>query len=391
MQTYLDTTVSDTMDICLLDSINKWSKIKPVWVNTHKPLTPEQFKNSAPIGEGYLYGVQLRFMSMNIAEIHDSDFPYQRPVDYYRLTDLYGYDKDATADISHRLGFEVIYRDIGTTSQVHIDVDYSGTNTTGLPVKEVLKDSLNASGATDEEAFANVYPFILVGDYMCALAASKDTISGEYIIDPICTDGEWKDTFYCDFGKLHDTYGLELGEAQVSILLVGTYPNTPDMQTYLDGEWHNMGGMDTVVLSRPFFPCPPVTGRLIEVEDYYRYAKRAQANISGSNTRLIIVLTWPDGTPTETTYYKITAKVGRMGVPVTKTSMFLPSGMSIIEGFSWEEFGLVIMDGQEVTEIYVDVYTNLYGVDEADQSLWTTGVGVENGSVIAGMVDASQE
>lgn len=343
LQTYLNTTENDVARICLLPSINKWSKVKPVPYNSYVTLTNEQRKNAGGHTDGYLYGVRIRFLSTNFSEIHTTGFEYAKPYDYFRLDDFYGYDKDATADVSCYLGFETIYRDVLTTSTVYIDVDYLGNNTTGIPIKNELKSSLSMSGATDAEAFSYVYPFILVDDYLCALAAMKDNISGEYIIDPICKEGTWKRMFYCDFGKLHDTYGLALGDVKVSILLVGTYNADTVMAPYLDGEWHDMGGVNAVVLSRPFYPCPPETGMTLEVKDFGKYAPDiilsmpTTAGVRGFNIGYAFA-----STPTDQVVVNYSVKIKpTAGTPVTNSFTYTPGGTNIAAiGVSWTALGM---------------------------------------------------
>ena len=257
--------------------INKWSKHKWVRSTSTSPLTEAERKNASGNGDGtYLYGVRVRFSSTKLDEVHDSGFDYARPTGapyLFRIGDGDGYDHKAKPDVNYSLGFSTIYRDLSTGSEtdidnqdsVYIDVDYQGINTTGLPIKGIIGEALGmGEGTADSQIFSQVYPFILVDGYLCAM--------GNYLqggaVTPLYYQDSWYNRFIASFGKLHNTHGLELGNAKVSVLLVGTFSNDSLMTEYLDGEWHSVTGLDEVVLSRPFYPCPPETGRLLEVKDF---------------------------------------------------------------------------------------------------------------------------
>lgn len=342
LQTYLGTTIADVKTICLLESINKWSKRKPVRVAQDESLTDAQFKSAGgSAGTGYAYSVRVRYISTtSLANLHDWTFDYARPNDYYRLDDFYGYDKNATADVSGEFTTEA-YRDMADNFHVLIDVDYQRTNTTGIPVKDLIKEELSMSGSTDATAFGYVYAFLLVGDYMCAM---KNGLTNS--VTPICNNGTWYTDFYGSLSALNAISQIPLGTSTpFSVALIRVMANDSIMRPWLDGAWRAIGGISGSQVTSVFaYPLPNAVGSYLNVKEIGRFAPNLtlQLPTQAYSTGFSVNYTFEE-TPVEDVIidFNVTLKPDNITSVKSYTHEIDTGGyIPIAPSWSWTDFGL---------------------------------------------------
>lgn len=370
LQRYLNTSIADVKLLCLLASINKWSKKKPVRVAQYASLTEAQFKSAG--GSGYMYGVRARYLSTTtLADLHSFTYDYERPNDYYRLDDFYGYDKDAKADVSGTLPDEA-YRDLlGFT--VLVDVDYLRTNTTGIPIMDLMKEELSMSGATDEAAFSYIYPFLLVGGYMCCLknARTGDNDYGDSQITPICHNGVWYSDFIADIQALNAISTIPLGTSTpFTVFLMRVMANDPITTPWLDGAWRAISGIGgSQVTSVYAYPLPNAVGRYLTVKDAFEYPPQLMftmpttANSRGFNIGYAFA-----STPKEDVIVNYSVRVTpTAGTPVTGSFTYTPGGTNLASiGVSWTALGMVGAPASG-TLLQVDITATYYYSSDPNQ------------------------
>lgn len=332
LQTYLNTAVSDTMDICLLSSINKWSKIKPVRVSTEASLTEAQFKAATgDYGSGYAYGVRVRYIhTSSFGDLHDWTFDYGKPNNYYRLDDFYGYDKDAAPDIDGSVATE-FYRDASSASSLYVNI---GRNSTGVPIIDIVKESMSMSGATDKEAFSHIYPFIFVGDHICALQNSLTNS-----VTPIVYNGAWYTDYTVDLEALNEISEIPLGnETPFTLFLVEVGVSNTEFEPYLDGNWVEIGGISSsTLLTVPVYPIPNATGIYPEIKELgiappdMTLIMPTSANIRGFSVNYTFA-----SAPTQDVIMNITARVTpSVGTSTLSYTHDIDASLQIAPSFSW--------------------------------------------------------
>ena len=339
LQTYLGTTIADVKTICLLESINKWSKKKPVRVAQYESLTDAQFKSArGDYGSGYSYGVRVRYIhTTNFGDLHNWTFDYGRPNDYYRLDDFYGYDKDAAPDIDGTLP-DTFYRDVSASTSVYINIE---RNAVGVPILDIVKESMAMSGATDEDAFSHIYPFLLVGDYMCALTNVRVGA-----ITPIVYNNAWYTDFQVDMEALRTLTTLPLGRTTpFTLFIVEVGVTNTQFNSYLNGEWINIGSVTNAqLLAVPVFPLPNAVGIYPEVKDFGLYPPTItlQLPTTASSRGFSVNYTFEE-TPVEDVIinFNVTLKPDNL-TSVKSYTHEIDTGdfIPIAPSWSWSDFGL---------------------------------------------------
>lgn len=325
LQTYLGSTSGDVKTLCTLPSINKWSRNKPIEYNTYELLTPQQRKEGQKYASGYVWGVKIRG-NTRLETIHDFTFDYDKPTTYFRLMDFIGYDKNATADVSGLELSEKIYKDLpGHQYRVNIYID--NNNTTGVSVKNALKDALAMSGAEDSVAFKNIYPVLVLDGKACAMRNTS-----EHKVTPIYYNNAWQISFEANVQTVLESYAKGTA-VRMSIGLVAHEAGASASGIDISGNWFDLFGM---VYSDPVFPMPGLVCLNKTVEQYYNDLGCAITSLSGNPTYLYFNFAF-ENEPDTSVEMVFTADRG--GAPASVNYEHKPGIIQIAPRITWRELG----------------------------------------------------
>lgn len=325
LQTYLGSTSGDVKTLCTLPSINKWSRNKPIEYNTYELLTPQQRKEGQKYASGYVWGVKIRG-NTRLETIHDFTFDYDKPTTYFRLMDFIGYDKNATADVSGLELSEKIYKDLpGYQYRVNIYID--NNNTTGVSVKNALKDALAMSGAEDSVAFKNIYPVLVLDGKACAMRNTS-----EHKVTPIYYNNAWQISFEANVQTVLESYAKGTA-VRMSIGLVAHEADASASGIDISGNWFDLFGM---VYSDPVFPMPGLVCLNKTVEQYYNDLVCTITSLSGNPTYLYFDFKF-ENEPDTSVEMVFTANRG--GVPASVNYEYKPGTIQIAPRITWKDLG----------------------------------------------------
>lgn len=324
LQTYLGSTSGDVKTLCTLPSINKWSRNKPIEYNTYELLTPQQRKVGQKYASGYVWGVKIRG-NTRLETIHDFTFDYDKPTTYFRLMDFIGYDKNATADVSGLELSEKIYKDLpGYQYRVNIYID--NNNTTGVSVKNALKDALAMSGAEDSVAFKNIYPVLVLDGKACAMRNTS-----EHKVTPIYYNNAWQISFEADVQTVLESYH----KGTAVRMTVGLVAHTDDGSASgidVSGNWFDASG----IYSDPVFPTPNLLCINKTVEQYYNDLGCTITSLSGDPTHLAFDFTF-DNAPDTAVEMVFTANMN--GVPSSVNYVYEEGVLKLLPRVTWKSLG----------------------------------------------------
>lgn len=323
LQTYLGSTSGDVKTLCTLPSINKWSRNKPIEYNTYELLTPQQRKEGQKYASGYVWGVKIRG-NTRLETIHDFTFDYDKPTTYFRLMDFIGYDKNATADVSGLELSEKIYKDLpGYQYRVNIYID--NNNTTGVSVKNALKDALAMSGAEDSVAFKNIYPVLVLDGKACAMRNTS-----EHKVTPIYYNNAWQISFEANVQTVLESYA----KGTAVRMTIGLVAHEVGSASGIDvsGNWFDCG----MIYSDPVFPVPGLLCINKIVEQYYNDLGCAITSLSGNPTYLYFVFAF-ENEPDTSVEMVFTANIG--GAPASVNYEHKPGTIQIAPRITWNALG----------------------------------------------------
>lgn len=297
--------IYDDVAICTYGGINKWAKCKPIRYPKKEVLTSEERAGSTQDKmNGIFYGVKLSGVAGNIEDMHSVTFDYypvRGGVDWSRLTDFDGYDKNARPNPVGALP-EVIYVDL-TNPRGDCYIDYSTSNTTGVNIG----DAIASMATTSSIDLGDCYPCVLVTidgmKYVRALWNSHYELNATN--DGYTTlrdNGAWWQNWAMLLSGLPDaTEGKTL---TVTIFFMRSIASAgmPDYRS-----WVNVDG---TLSANNGYACPDAVAKTILLKRYYT---RGLGVIGGSWTRngnkidLFLGLEWIE--PTAGATYTLTGEL----------------------------------------------------------------------------------
>lgn len=336
LQQVLGTTVSDTGNICLNDNINPASKCKPINYNTQKTLTAAQRKGlPSENNEGYYYGVKV-MAGASLADIHSIGYDYLRPIGgayFYRLTDFIGYHHKATPNCDATIVSSKIYFDVPNNLILNFDVDYLGTNTTGIDVKEIMRGI--ASNTDDEYVFARVYPIIAIGNKISVLKNENG------VVQPIFYENAWGRTFYADLS----TGNFEEGTYPVTLGFMFR-PSSTGASFPIDGSWVEIDSVNEARYTEKVLVAYSCHNLQKTLERYNLLAPPFTPSVGANRNGVIIIPTYTEEPTAQCT---ITVSFTTGGMTVTKTETFEVSSAMPTINITWRELGMTYMSGMMLT------------------------------------------
>lgn len=361
LQTYLGSTSGDVKTLCTLPSINKWSRNKPIEYNTYELLTPQQRKEGQKYAQGYVWGVKIRG-NARLETIHDFTFDYDKPTTYFRLMDFIGYDKNATADVSGLELSEKIYKDLpGYQYRVNIYID--NNNTTGVSVKNALKDALAMSGAEDSVAFKNIYPVLVLDGKACAMRNTS-----EHKVTPIYYNNAWQISFEANVQTVLESYA----KGTAVRMTVGLVAHTTDGSASgidVSGNWFDLFGM---VYSDPVFPTPNLLCINKTVEQYYNDLGCTITSLAGDPTHLAFIFKF-DNEPGTAVEMVFTADMN--GVPSSVNYVHEEGVLKLTPRVTWKSLGCF---GSPKVGTKITISSATVKFRRQGETQYTNGTGLSN-------------
>lgn len=361
LQQYLNTTEADVKTLCLLSTINKWSKNKPIEYNKYESLTATERKNGQKYAQGYRWGVKI-VGSARLDTIHDFTFDYDKPTTYFRLTDFIGYDKNATADIYGTELTPKVYRDLnGYQYRVTISIDSS--NTTGISVKDALKDALSMSGATDEMAFLNIYPILIIDKKACVMRnTTKGTVTSIY------ANKTWYEAFDANVQSVLTTYNK--GTAiRMTIGLVAYKSQGSASGIDISGNWFDIDGLS---FTDSVFPLPGLLCLNKTVDQYYSDYTCVLTGLTANREHLSFGFTM---TPTPDVNIEMIFGATTGGVRSTVNYTYTPGQIQLSPQIKWSDLGY-FTNPTLGTKITIDNATVQYR--KVGDTQYTNGTGLSD-------------
>lgn len=369
LQQVLGTTETSPAKIILHANINKWSKRKPVRYPSYQRLSEAQFAgNNDDHSDGYYYGVNCLAGAANWAGLHEVSFGYRRPQggdnSPARLSDFIGYDHNAVPTMSASIPTKG-YIDTFNGYYVTINITTNGSNTTGIDIADIVQEATGRQLST-------CYPFIMVGSYVCALKnRNAQNEIWDYDVTPIFYNNAWQQSFVADLMSLASKWHVQPGVVKCTVFLASTSGAASLLP--LDGEWTNIGDPGHAqMFDSPAFPMPNATGVNISLAEYYASAKPAKVGVTATSRGITCSVSWPEGTPNQTTTVKITVRLGQGATApaATKSPTYTPGSVMLLPTFSWSELGSIYPGQGQTVYVQASVQTSINGTK------WTQGEGV---------------
>ena len=347
VQSVLQTSESTVSALCKNVNINKWSKNKPIKHSSYGPLTDEQRKGEDRT-EGYLYGVKCLAFPDKLADLHQYDYEYKRPigglgVSPYRLRDFDGYDHNAAPTIEGWFD-TTAYRDMSSNFALKINV---GGTTTGIDISEVIRNAYSIPAGTDIWS-QPLYPCLMVGNYVQVCKNSKIGAP-----TPILYNGAYYYEYEADITTVPN---LQLGTTKFTLFLM---KKDTFMEGYFDftngTQWTDIGGMSESMFTSYFVTLPNAAGIDVTIEDIAPYPPQVIiTGVTDMGERGFNVGYNFDTWPTENITLKISAS-STGGVGTSKELSITPESTQLkVVLFSYESIGLAYQAGLTV-QIKIDM------------------------------------
>ena len=346
VQSVLQTSESTVSALCKNTNINKWSKNKPIKHSSYGPLTDEQRKGEDRT-EGYLYGVKCLAFPDKLADLHQYDYEYKRPIgglgiSPYRLRDFDGYDHNAAPTIEGWFN-TTAYRDMSSNFALKINV---GGTTTGIDISEVIRNAYSIPAGTDIWS-QPLYPCLMVGNYVQVCKNSKIGAP-----TPILYNGAYYYEYEADITTVPN---LQLGTTKFTLFLM---KKDTFMEGYFDftngTQWTDIGGMSESMFTSYVVTLPNAAGIDVTIEDIAPYPPQVIiTGVTDMGERGFNVGYDFDTWPTENITLKI--KASSNGVGTSKELSITPESTQLKDvHFSYEALGLVYQAGIMV-QIKIDM------------------------------------
>ncbi len=361
LQHYLGTSEADLKTLCLLPTINKWSKNKPIEYNKYESLTATERKEGQKYAQGYRWGVKI-VGNARLDTIHDFTFDYDKPTTYFRLTDFIGYDKNATADVYGTELTPKVYRDL-TGYQYRVEVNIDSTNSTGISIKQALMDALSMSGKAEVIAFANIYPILIIDKKACVM---RNTTTGA--VTPIYANKTWYKAFDANVQSVLSSYSK--GTAiRMTIGLVAYKSGGSASGIDISGNWFDLNGIS---FTDSVFPVPNLLCLNKTVDQYYSDYACVLTGLTANREHLSFGFTMTP-TPDVDIEMVFTANVG--GIAATVNYTYTPSSIQLSPQIKWSDLGYFTNPtlGTKITIVSASVKYRKVG-----DTQWTNGTGLSN-------------
>ncbi len=183
--------------LCTHNSINKWSKHKPINFTKSAGLTEDEFRGmDSDNAIGIFYGLKAVSVVGDIGQLHNADYSYYRPkggaISPYRLGDFRGYDHFAVPTLNLSYITNIVYYNDRPSLTCSVTYDYQGKNTTGVDINDFLPTG-------DSKNIGDYYLCVLVDNYAIALYNTALSSSTNKVFTPLKYNGVWQGVFGCDF------------------------------------------------------------------------------------------------------------------------------------------------------------------------------------------------
>ena len=357
LQRVLSDTSLDVGRLCASSKINAASKCKPIKYNKPQTLTSdERLGMASEKNNGYYYGVKC-IADAKLTDIHSIAYDYSRPnggTNYYRLTDFIGYHHYAVPNVDAYVISDKLYIDVANNLLCNFNVDYIGTNKTGINLMDVFADIAGNPDYT--YIFAKVYPVIAIGNMVSVLKNESGTVQ------PIYYNGAWQSVFYADLS----TGGFSVGTYPVTLGFMFR-PSSTGASFPIDGSWVNVA-VDSAIYTDTVIVAFSSHNLQKKLETYELYAPKATPSFNASTRGLFVAYTF-EKAPTSSV--EVTAHVQCGGVRVSKSEIYSPGSGSLSIGilFSWEsDLGMLVTSGMQIgVECYIQTrYTDYTVITTGD-------------------------
>lgn len=218
----LQTSSRDVGTLCTYNSINKWSKHKPIRYPKVDGLSDSEFKGTtADQLAGIYYGLKSNVIATDYESLHQTTYEYVgKPTGGqnapYRLGDFRGYDHSAVPNLIGYPTFtnNTIYFDIEEPISILIDFDHLGNNTTGVNLSELTPSN-------DVYDIEDYYPCVMIDNWAKVLY-NKHLTSGSTQLEPTVTPIYHNGSYWQNFATDLDVSDLQVeGETHtVSFFLI---------------------------------------------------------------------------------------------------------------------------------------------------------------------------
>lgn len=321
--------IYDTGPLCgEYNHINKWAKCKPIRYPKKEELTDEErVGHSTDRMNGIFYGVKISTGSGQIATLHNVTFDYypiRAGIDWARLSDFDGYDKNAKPNPMGELP-EVINPDIDPAVG-ECSIVYDSSNTTGIDLSGAISsmhgvgdDAILDGTATEPGASLTIgdfYPCVLVTyegkNYVRALWNKKYSLEENYIN---CTGSNKTKGFttYVDNGVWNWQWALiadglpNLADGK-EMLVTAFFTRAIEGSNPSTFNWRNWTEITEGSMQiNPGYAIPEAVAKQILIQNYYTKGIQIYGGTWGkaSGTSITISLDWAWIEPTEGATYTI--------------------------------------------------------------------------------------
>lgn len=334
----------------ITSGINKWSKHKPINHPSLFTLTEDEFAGANEDKlQGIFYGLKGA-NNLKLNELHNATYEYVglpkggngSP---YRLGDFRGYDKYAKPNLIGYLDTTTIDWSAPSSFRVRLDVDTTGSNTTGVDISRFL--SLDGS-----LTFENAYPCILVDGYARAL---KNESTGSFT--PIKYNGTWYSRFIApDFNS-----ALQVDKERTVTVFLTQHINGENGSINLANSWQDVSQLGSTYAGITVPECIGIKCIFKRDLPYKPFEAYQFSNVNQIGFNVSFRFT--DELPDTNLTYEIRVSSTKVNVPYITTWQYTVGGQTNPTlNFKWAQLGLVAMpSGSE--EVKVDVWYNKSAVE----------------------------
>lgn len=355
VSTALGTTSLDVGTLCKHTSVNKWARYKPMEaLSTSTAALTENDRMEVGSSRGCYYGNKVTVTTNNLSDLHSADWSWDKPTTWFRLLDFSGYNHAATL-LTQATMPAIAYVDLAYSFEVSFKLAASGAETSALPVRSIIE---KVTGATLE----NLYAFLLVGSYYCAMCDSSKTVN---------TLGNYTSTYM--LADLSTLTGLSADSTIQATVFLGK-ASLPDMD--YTGKWVNasLATLSTSLLAT----MPNAVNISIPTTSYMKVCPAvATITVTWDTTNILVTVTSYASLPETDLNFTVKCNLTYSAGSINKTlaSVIDASGLSrsIIFSFTWTEIGVLVATGTSFpfkVNMY-SIYTQYIGTINEK---WTTGV-----------------
>lgn len=331
--------------------INKWSRHKPINHPTLFTLSEDEFvgANEDKL-QGIFYGLKGA-NNLKLNELHNANYEYVGlpkggSGSPYRLGDFRGYAKYAKPNLIGYLDTTTIDWSAPSSFRVRLDVDTTGSNTTGVDISKFLSLEGNLT-------FENAYPCVLVDGYARAL---RNESTGSF------TTIKYNGTWYSRFIAPDFPSALQVDKERTVTIFLTQHINGENGSINFANSWQDVSQLGSTYSGVTVPECIGLNCVFKRDLPYKPFEVDQFSNVTQIGFNVSFRFT--DGLPDTNLTYEIRVSSTDINVPYITNWQYTVGGQTNPSlSFTWAQLGLIAMPSSS-EEVEVEIWYNVSSVEK---------------------------